>query len=226
MISFIPKSAWSLYVPFDSVFVYLGCLPDLYIIPEPDDESTENSNYFSIGRLCVFSHRAFGVGIRKPRFISDQYSLYVKHNGTDYLLSEVSCLNIGRSVRCWFHSRLPTIQSEIEKVIILEKVREEADNFNAEDSPSDNLSFSDLLVSGTNRSWGRYMCLTPKDQEAILSCISNPSNSRKVDFHMIPVDSFYKSSIESSFTDSQKESLWLARLSLSSYASLSNVYRS
>jgi hypothetical protein len=226
MIAFIPKSAWSLYVSFDSVFVYLGCLPDLYIVPEPDDESTENSNYFSIGRLCVFSHRAFGVGIRKPRFVSDQHYRYVKHNGTDYLLSEVSCLNIGRSVRCWFPSRLPIIQSELEKVIILEKVREEADNFNSKDSPSDDLSFSDFLISGTNRSWGKYMCMTPKDQEAILSCISDPSNYRKVDFHMMPVDSFYKSSIESNFADSQKESLWSARLNLSSYASLRIAYRS
>ena len=226
MIAFIPVATHALYVPFDSAFVYLGYLPDLYIIPELDDESGENGNFFSIGRLCFPFHRAFGVGVRKPRFVSDSYYSSVRHVGRDYFLTEVRCLNVKPHFYCSFSSRLPITQGEIEKVITFGKLCEQADNYNSKDSLSNDSLFSSFIFTGTNRSWGQYMCITLKDQEVILGCISNPSHLRNTSFSMMPVDSFYKSSIESSFTDSKRESLWSQRLNLSSYVSLRSVYRS
>jgi len=226
MIAFFPIATSALYVPFDSAFVHLGYLPDFYIVPEPDDRSTENNNSFSIGRLCFHFHRSFGIGVRKPRFIGNPYSRYMKYMGTDYHLNEVKCLNIKHPIFCGFSSRLPISQSEIEKVMILGKLCEQVDNYNSKDSSLKDFSFSDFLIADTNKSWGEYVCFAPKDQEAILSYISNPSDCQKIGFDMVPVASFYKSSIKPNFTDSHKESLWSARLSLSSYASLSKIYRS
>jgi hypothetical protein len=226
MIAFIPIATHALHVPFDSAFVYLGYLPDFYNIPEPDDESEENGNFFSIGRLYFPFHRSFGVGVRKPRFVSDSYCSSIKYMGKDCLLTEVMCLNIKPHLYCSFSSRLPIIQSEIEKVIILGKIFEQSDNYNSKDSSSNDFLFSSFIIAGTNRSWGHYMCITLKDQELILDCILNPSHGRRIGFSMMPVDSFYRSSVESSFSDSQKDFLWSKRLNLSSYASLRSVYRS
>jgi hypothetical protein len=226
MIAFIPIATHALYVPFDSAFVYLGYLPDFYIIPETNDESGEDANFFSIGRLCFPFHRAFGVGVRRPRFVSDSYCSSVKHVGKDYFLTEVRCLNMKSHIYCSFSSRLPISQSDIEKVIILGKLCERVDNHDSKESSSSDFLFSNFLFADTNRSWGQYMCMTIKDQEAILGCISNPSYWRKTSFSMMPVDSFYKSSMQSSFSDSQKEFLWSKRLDLSSYVSLRNVYSS
>jgi hypothetical protein len=145
--------------------------------------------------------------------------------GNDYLLSEVKCLNIRHYVRCWFSSQLPINQSEIEKVLMLERVCKEIDNDNLKDSLKEVFLFTDFLIAGTNRNWGRYLCFTPKDQEAVLSCVSNPSGCQELSVSMMPVASFYRSSIEPDFTDLEKESFWLTRLSLSSYVSLGNIYR-
>ena len=226
MIAFFPIATSALYVPFDSAFIYLGYLPDFYIIPELDDETGENNNLFSIGRLCLPFHRPFGIGVRKPRFIGDPYSRYMKYMGTDYHLNEVKCLNIKHPIFCWFSSRLPINQSEIEKVVVLGKLCEQVDNYNSKDSSSKDFSFSDFLIADANRSWGEYVCFAPEDQEAILSYISNPSDCQKMSFDMVPVTSFYKFSMKPNFTDSHKESFWSARLSFSSYVSLSKIYRS
>jgi len=226
MIAFFPIATHALYVPFDSAFVYLGYLPDFYIIPEPDGESKENGNFFSIGRLCFPFHRSFGIGVRKPRFVSDSYRSSMNYMGKDYFFTEVRCLNIKSYVRYSFSSRLPIDQSELEKVMILEKLCEQLDNYNSKDSPSNDSLFSNFIIAGTNRSWGQYMCITLKDQEVILGSISSSSCGQKMDFSMMPVDSFYKSSIESSFMDSKKDFVWLARLNLSFYLSLGNIYRS
>jgi hypothetical protein len=226
MIAFIPIATHALYVPFDSAFVYFGYLPDFYIIPETNNESGKDAKFFSIGRLCFPLHRAFGVGVRKPRFVSDSYCSSMKHVGKDYLLTEVRCLNMKPHFYCGFSSRLPITQSEIEKVITFGKICEKADNYNSKDSPSNDSSFGSFIITVTNRSWGQYMCITLKDQELILGYISNPSYWRKTSFSMMPVDSFYKSSMESSFSDSERDFLWSQRLNLSSYVSLGSVYRS
>ena len=226
MIAFIPVATHALYVPFDSAFVYLGYLPDFYIIPETDDESEEEGNLFSIGRLCFPLHKSFGVGVRKPRFVSDSYYSSMNYMGKDYFLTEVRCLNMKSYFYCGFSSRLPIIQSEIEKVIVLEKLCEQSNNYNTKDSPSNDFLFSNFIIASTNRIWGQYMCITLKDQELILDCILNPSHGRRIGFSMMPVDSFYRSSVESTFSDSQKDLLWSKRLNLSSYASLRSVYRS
>jgi len=224
MIAFVPEAMFALYVPFDSAFIYLGYLPDFYIMPDPNvGESGENNNLFSIGRLFHPFHRSFGVGVRKPRFINDPYLRYMKYMGSDYHLSEVRCLNIKHPVFCWFSSQLPISQSEIEKVMVLGKLCQQVDNYNSKDSSSKDFSFSDFLVADRIRSWGEYMCLNPTDQKSILSCISN---CQKMSFSMMPVTIFYKSSLESSFTDLQKEFFWSERLSFSFYISLGKIYRS
>ena len=226
MIAFIPVSTFALYVPFDSTFVYLGYLPDLYIITEPDDESSNKVNLFSIGRLCTPFHRSFGIGVRKPRFIGDPHDFYMKYMNTEYLLKSVNCLNIRNRVYCWFSSRVPVNQSEMEKVLLLERFSERTHGYDSEESSLVDFLFSDFLISGTIRSWGKYMCLCPKDQEAILSFISDSSDYLKTSFSMMPVDLFYKSSIEQSLSDLKKESFWSSRFSLKSYIDLGNVYRS
>jgi len=226
MIAFIPIATHALYVPFDSAFVYLGYLPDFYIIPESDDVSGKDAKFFSVGRLCFPFHRAFGIGVKKPRFVSDSYCSSMKHVGKDYLLTEVRCLNMKRYFYGSFSSRFPITQSEIEKVIVLEKLCEQSNNYDTKDSAPNDFLFSNFIIASTNRSWGQYMCITLKDQELIFDCISNPSHDREMGFSMMPVEGFYRSSIESSFSDSQKDLFWSARLNLSSYASLRSIYRS
>jgi len=225
MIAFVPVATHALYVPFDSAFVYLGYLPDFYIIPETDDGSSNKRSFFSLGRLFLPLHRSFGVGARKPRFIKDSYSSYMDYMGTRYPLNAVHCLNISHSVRCLFSSRLPINQSEMEKIVILEKLCEQVDNFSSKDSSLDDPSFGDFLIGGANKSWGKYMCLTPRDQKDILKYISGHCHFEITSFSMMPIASFYKSSIEPNSADLQKESFWLARLSLRSYVSLGNTYR-
>jgi len=226
MIAFVPVATHALYVPFDSAFVYLGYLPDFYFMPEPGEDSIKNCNSFSIGRLCFPFHRSFGVGVRKPRFVGDSHYRTVKYMGKDYFLTEVKCLNMKNSVYCGFSSRLPVRHSEMEKVMVLEKLCKQKDHQSLEDLLLNKFSFSDFFTALAAGCWGRYLCITYKDQEAILSFISNSPNSQEMDFSMMPVGSFYGSSIEPRFTDSCKDSLWSGRLKLSSYVYLGNIYRS
>ena len=228
MVAFIPEATYSLYVPFDTAFVYLGYLPDFYFyfLPEIDDKSSDNANFFSIGRLYFPFHRPFGVGVRKPRLIDNSGSFYKTHMGREYLLREVKCLNLKHYVCCCFSSQFPISQSEIEKVLILERLCDQVDNYYSKDSLQEDFSFGNFLIGSTFKSWGKYMCLTYEDQKSILGYILNSSRHQRTGFSMVSIEDFYKSSVEPSFSDLQRDSLWSARLSLDAYFSLGKIYRS
>jgi hypothetical protein len=143
--------------------------------------------------------------------------------GNDYVMRVVDCLNSKWSVKCLLRSGLPITQSEVEKVLAWGKFYERTD---PNCFPLRGFLIGDFVIAGAAKAWGAYMCFTYKDQEAILSLISDSSSSRKGNFGMVPVANFYKSSVETGFVDSVKDSWWSARLRLSSYYELSKLFRS
>ncbi len=228
MIVFVPETTWALYVPFDSAFVYFGYLSDFYVVSDPGDESVKKRHSFSIGRLCIPLRGSFGVGVRKPRFIGESSSCYFQYMGNQYFLKFVNCLNMKNVVKCWCSFRLPFCQTETEKIVLLWRFYEQEGYDRSAPSSGGfrSCSFSDFPVFGMNRSWGRYMCFSIRDQERLLSCVSRSCCCVLKGFDMVPVADFYRSTLEPDFVDSQRQSRFSFRLSLDSYIALCGIYRS
>jgi hypothetical protein len=214
MISFFPVATFGLYVPFDSAFVYLGYLSDFYPFPE---QAPKGDGSFSVGRLALPLHRSFGVGVRKPRFITKPSVYRLKHLGKIYFLDQVSCLNIKYRVNCCFSSLLPGSQSELEKVITLWRYYDyPSSDCLGSGSYGDLLPkdfwFGDFLIGGAFRSWGKYVCWSAEDY-------------RRKRFDMVPVSRFYRSIVDSDADDLKGDSRWSARLGSSFYVDLGRIYR-